>query len=578
MTTNSTEDWVKYAAEQEAAKIARERELFLTEEQYARDKFLMLENYTAEDKKARSIVGRFTSRKSDTEIAAERASEAVALETAHKDSVRQINEKYPQPTFKEWLVLRDVQAVRQTYGNQNQISNGEENPQPQPANNSAKSLLDFEYRRGSRATKDENSIHYHPKGDKTNIAFTDTGKQIEIYKWEESESLLASMQLASQKWAKLKIDGDDAYKAECVRIAVEHGFKISNPELQDAIRLGIEEKERLAAARAFEMKTDQAKFGVNNDLPIVTAEPVQAGPIEQPAVALLSTANLLAASDRKREFHQALQVREAIQSLGYGFKEVLETTKEMAWIQANDPTNKAVITELLGTPLIQKTLSHTTTSADLNIGLAHLTEQYASLKHLNLGKEEVFAMDLDTLHETVVKANQQATTPAPQIPSEPEPMVESSNEIPMHVAEPVPTYSEEEVNRMMVNVDVEAEEQRVIIDYENDIAHNAIETAATKSLASTDNALRKDAVIEVAHDTQQDTRASKSEKTTDVNAEQKQAKATIVKWTSQVPKGQHMAVEPFSDDPNHNKPQAHAPAEPAPTSKNNAQNEHKHKR
>lgn len=40
------------------------------------------------------------------------------------------------------------------------------------------------------------------------------------------------MQVASQKWGSLTINGTDRYNALAVELAAGHGFKVTNPEMQ----------------------------------------------------------------------------------------------------------------------------------------------------------------------------------------------------------------------------------------------------------------------------------------------------------------------------------------------------------
>ncbi|AYG70043.1 hypothetical protein CCGE531_28720 (plasmid) [Rhizobium sp. CCGE531] len=43
------------------------------------------------------------------------------------------------------------------------------------------------------------------------------------------------MQVASQKWGSLTISGTESYKSLAIELAAEHGFKITNPELQEKL-------------------------------------------------------------------------------------------------------------------------------------------------------------------------------------------------------------------------------------------------------------------------------------------------------------------------------------------------------
>lgn len=61
--------------------------------------------------------------------------------------------------------------------------------------------------------------------------------------------MTATLQLSAQKWGSFTVIGNDDYKAVCVRLAAELGFKINNPELQAGIALARErlQQERSAA-------------------------------------------------------------------------------------------------------------------------------------------------------------------------------------------------------------------------------------------------------------------------------------------------------------------------------------------
>jgi hypothetical protein len=58
------------------------------------------------------------------------------------------------------------------------------------------------------------------------------------------------MQVSAEKWGSLTVTGTDKYKAMVVELAVEHGFRISNPELQDKIAIETTRVNRERAARA----------------------------------------------------------------------------------------------------------------------------------------------------------------------------------------------------------------------------------------------------------------------------------------------------------------------------------------
>src|SRR5208283_3170387 len=82
-------------------------------------------------------------------------------------------------------------------------------------------------------------IHYHrhsASGAYQTVAFVDRGKDIDVRDWSNTASINAALALASQKWETLSINGTDEYKEKAARLAADHGYKISNPELQDRIK------------------------------------------------------------------------------------------------------------------------------------------------------------------------------------------------------------------------------------------------------------------------------------------------------------------------------------------------------
>ncbi|MDE1996084.1 MAG: hypothetical protein KGI75_26535, partial [Rhizobiaceae bacterium] len=88
------------------------------------------------------------------------------------------------------------------------------------------------------AEKRGEDVRYnHRKGDGRvgAVAFTDHGDRVEIGNWRDRETVLAALQLGAEKWGDLTVNGTDRYKALAVELAAEHGFRLTNPELQDAL-------------------------------------------------------------------------------------------------------------------------------------------------------------------------------------------------------------------------------------------------------------------------------------------------------------------------------------------------------
>jgi len=85
-------------------------------------------------------------------------------------------------------------------------------------------------------------------GSRDTPAFTDRGKTIDIHDSRSRESTLAALQLSAQKWGTISVHGDEQFKRMCAGLAAEHGFRITNPELQDSI--AAERERRMSPPRS----------------------------------------------------------------------------------------------------------------------------------------------------------------------------------------------------------------------------------------------------------------------------------------------------------------------------------------
>lgn len=116
------------------------------------------------------------------------------------------------------------------------------------------------------------------------VAFTDHGDKVEISNWNDREIVLAAMQVASTKWGSLNITGTDRYKALAIELAAEHGFKITNPELQSALnaardRMALRpDKAGIAAGVSDERQVDvqpAPRIASETPKPLESASPVK---------------------------------------------------------------------------------------------------------------------------------------------------------------------------------------------------------------------------------------------------------------------------------------------------------------
>jgi hypothetical protein len=159
-------------------------------------------------------------------LAARQAQEKASLrERQQQERAGLRREMGPFPSYEDWLARRNRdQADRWRYRDRRPATiEGATFEQP--------IVRDI---RAFGALLDGASVHYHRAGSRR-PSFTDHGKAIDIYDSRTRESVLAALQLSAQKWGTISVNGNQEFMRICVELAAEHGFKIANPELQEAI-------------------------------------------------------------------------------------------------------------------------------------------------------------------------------------------------------------------------------------------------------------------------------------------------------------------------------------------------------
>lgn len=156
-------------------------------------------------------------------IAAEQAAEKAALREKHQQEREVHRQKFqPFPVFEQWQQAQKVEVQAEP-----QRIEGDRTEPPTP--------------RDIRAYVPEvigQQVNYSRRdgGVVRGAAFVDKGKTIDIHDWRDSDTTLAALQLAAQKFGTINVNGNDEYKAMVATLAAEHGFKIANPEMQEAIQ------------------------------------------------------------------------------------------------------------------------------------------------------------------------------------------------------------------------------------------------------------------------------------------------------------------------------------------------------
>ena len=185
-------------------------------------------------------------------IAAEQAAEKAALKEKHQKQREQHRQRFrPYPDLEQWQRMQKSPELAEQWrhrASEPQRIEGASGEPPTP--------------RDIRAYQPEivgQQVHYSRKeeaGAGGGVSFVDKGKSIDIHDWRNRDSTLAALQLSAQKWGSFTVTGNDEYKAMCAKLAAEHGFKITNPELQERIQ---QERQRIQQERAQAMKSEQLK-------------------------------------------------------------------------------------------------------------------------------------------------------------------------------------------------------------------------------------------------------------------------------------------------------------------------------
>jgi hypothetical protein len=165
-------------------------------------------------------------------LAAEQASERIELKERQKKERESLRKRYPAfPAFRQWGLGEEEQegidvAIGIVY--------------VQPRAMDIRDLV---------PQADGWKVNFFRKGPKKEPVLTDYGKKV-LFRSKDPDMVLAGLQLCAQKWGVFILKGSEAFKATCVKLAAEHGFRIANPELQEDLRKARERlKERTSAER-----------------------------------------------------------------------------------------------------------------------------------------------------------------------------------------------------------------------------------------------------------------------------------------------------------------------------------------
>ena len=161
-------------------------------------------------------------------LAARQAQEKAELRERNHLDREMLRERFPTwPSFEEWLRQRGSPELADEWRFRDRtpariVGDREDLARPRDIRAFTPELRGWE-------------VYYgRPDEPRGSPSFVDRGREIRIHDLRR-ESVLAALQLSAQKWGTFQVFGSDQYKRLCVDLAIEHGFRITNPELQQAI-------------------------------------------------------------------------------------------------------------------------------------------------------------------------------------------------------------------------------------------------------------------------------------------------------------------------------------------------------
>lgn len=198
-------------------------------------------------------------------LAAHQAGEKVALKEKVAEARSELRVKHkPFPIFEEWLKV-DQGSEAADLWRVGHIKHGFSGDSDKNYLSQSFNIRDF-----APVAIGSHVNYYDATGSKS---FTDTGRRIVISEINDA-SILASMQLAKEKFGFLKIDGDKKFKALCVEVAAKNGIRLKDPDLQFSVDAAVkrnkeaEIRDRLTAS-IFSPKPNSAPV----DVPVPEPKP-----------------------------------------------------------------------------------------------------------------------------------------------------------------------------------------------------------------------------------------------------------------------------------------------------------------
>ena len=166
-------------------------------------------------------------------LAAQHAEERAALEDERRRGRAALLRRHPPgPDYPTWVRNPALAALWRERTHAPPSLEPESATRAAPATEHARDIRDYQARVVGHWVLYATAAQ-HARGE---VAFVDRGARITLHARDDVEAAsLAAMQLAAAKWGRMRVRGTEAHKHRSARLAAEHGFVLTNPELQGLI-------------------------------------------------------------------------------------------------------------------------------------------------------------------------------------------------------------------------------------------------------------------------------------------------------------------------------------------------------
>lgn len=245
--------WNRYSEMRRAHYDAKERATIEQRRRHEEERRAAREAQRDERGRALPRLPKYTLGPMKSILAAQHAAQRAELQDRHRRERAELRQAYPRfLDYEAWLRVemspKAAEQWRRRLSEPDQV-HGETYDPPRP-----RDIRDFT----AYVAPSSTAVMYRRQSAPGGAAsFIDHGSRIDIQDSVDRDTVLAALQLSAQKWGRFEVTGSDAFKATCAALAAEHGFQLTNAELQERIA---QERQRIARETVEAMKPKELRL------------------------------------------------------------------------------------------------------------------------------------------------------------------------------------------------------------------------------------------------------------------------------------------------------------------------------